>query len=71
MRRVRELGGPACRRDSPRESSEPLPEPEGAPRELERDWGQGMEGQDMGKGINLKQGRFGLDVERNCSLWGW
>ena len=41
---------------------EPLPVPKGAPGELERDFGQGMEGQDKGNGFKLKKGRFRWDI---------
>ncbi|TRZ10109.1 hypothetical protein HGM15179_017005 [Zosterops borbonicus] len=44
-----------------RESSEPLAGPKGAPGELERDWGQGMEGQDTGNGFPLGKERFKWD----------
>ncbi|NWT62786.1 PYGL protein, partial [Erythrocercus mccallii] len=40
-----------------RENSEPLPMPKEAPGELERDWGQGMEGQDTGNGFPLPEDR--------------
>ena len=43
------------RREGSRESSEPLPMPKGAPGELERDWGQGMEGQDTGNAFTLTE----------------
>ena len=44
--RLRELGVFTWRGEGSRETSEPLPEPKGAPGKLERDLGQGMEGQD-------------------------
>ncbi|NXB51241.1 WHRN protein, partial [Leucopsar rothschildi] len=43
--RLRELG--VFTWTDSRESSEPLSVPKGAPGELERDWGQGMEGQNI------------------------
>lgn len=46
--RLGELGMFTCRREGSRESSESLPEPKGAPGELERDWGQELEGEDRG-----------------------
>ena len=39
----------AWRREGSKESFQNIPEVKGAPGELERDWGQGMEGQDTGK----------------------
>ncbi|RMB98485.1 hypothetical protein DUI87_24699 [Hirundo rustica rustica] len=36
--------------------------PKGAPGELERGWGQGMEGQDTGNGFRVGKGRFGWDI---------
>ncbi|RMC19490.1 hypothetical protein DUI87_04102 [Hirundo rustica rustica] len=50
-----ELGVFTCRRESSRETSEPLLVPEGAPGELERHLGQGMEGQDTGNGFPLPE----------------
>ncbi|TRZ11211.1 hypothetical protein HGM15179_015883 [Zosterops borbonicus] len=44
------------------ESSEPLPGPEGAPGELEREWGQGLEGQDTGNGFAWTEGRAGWEI---------
>ncbi|KAF4805635.1 hypothetical protein TURU_000305 [Turdus rufiventris] len=38
-----------------------LPGPEGAPGELERDWGQGMEGQDTGNGEERDGWDFGKE----------
>ncbi|XP_041273422.1 uncharacterized protein LOC121342807 [Onychostruthus taczanowskii] len=49
-------------REGSRESSEPLPEPKGAPGELERDWGRGMEGQDTGNVFIVIQGRVRWDI---------
>ncbi|TRZ20735.1 hypothetical protein HGM15179_006399 [Zosterops borbonicus] len=39
------------------ENLEPLPGPKGAPGELERDWGQGNEGQNTGNGFLLPEDR--------------
>ena len=50
------------RREGSRDTSEPLAGPEGAPGELERDWGQGMEGQDTGNGFPLGKGRPRWDI---------
>ncbi|NXO30662.1 FEZ1 protein, partial [Cisticola juncidis] len=52
---VTELGVLTWRGEGSRESSEPLPGPEGAPGELERDWGQGLEGQDTGNGSHCQR----------------
>ena len=62
--RLGELGVLTWRRKGSRETSEPLPGPEGVPGELERDLGQGMEGQDTGDGFPLRQGRDGWDIGR-------
>ena len=48
--------------------SEPLPGPKRAPGELERDWGQGMEGQDTGNGFPLPEGRADQRSGINSSL---
>ncbi|TRZ09576.1 hypothetical protein HGM15179_017530 [Zosterops borbonicus] len=56
-----ELGMFPWRGEGSRESSEPLAGPEGAPGELERDWRQGMEGQDTGNSFALPEGRDGWD----------
>ncbi|RMB95469.1 hypothetical protein DUI87_28092 [Hirundo rustica rustica] len=55
--RLGELGLLTWRGEGSRVISEPLPVPEGAPGELERDWEQGMEGQDTGNGFPLPEGR--------------
>ena len=44
-----------------------LPGPKGAPGELERDWGQGMEGQDTGNSFPLPEGRDGWDIGQELS----
>ena len=36
--------------------------PKGAPGELERDWGQGMEGQEPGNGFPVPEGRDGWEI---------
>ena len=38
--------------------------PEGAPGELKRDWGQGMEGQDTGNGFPLLEGRVRRGIRK-------
>ncbi|RMC17053.1 hypothetical protein DUI87_05626 [Hirundo rustica rustica] len=60
--RLGQLGVFTWGREGSRESSEPLPEPKGAPGELERDWGQRMEGQDTGNGFPLPEGRVRWDI---------
>ncbi|RMC18847.1 hypothetical protein DUI87_04743 [Hirundo rustica rustica] len=65
--RLGELGIFPWRREGSRESSEPLARPEGAPRELERDWGQGMEGQDTGNGFQCQ--RAGMDGRLGRNSW--
>ncbi|TRZ16229.1 hypothetical protein HGM15179_010908 [Zosterops borbonicus] len=55
------LGVPKLEKGSSRETLELLPEPKGAPGELRRDLGQGMEFQDTGNGFKLGKGRFGWD----------
>ena len=59
-------GSPSCgawKREGSEETSEPLPGPKGAPGEQERDFGQGIEGQDTGNGFKLEKGKFGWDME--------
>ena len=51
------------RREGHRESSEPLAGPKGAPGELERDWGQGLEGQEPGNGFPVPEGSDGWEIE--------
>uniref|UniRef100_A0A8C3RDP5 Activator 1 subunit 5 n=1 Tax=Cyanoderma ruficeps TaxID=181631 RepID=A0A8C3RDP5_9PASS len=60
--RLGELGVLTWRTEGSRDTSEPLPGPKGAPGELERDWGQGLEGQDTGNGFPLPEGRAGWDI---------
>ncbi|RMC10543.1 hypothetical protein DUI87_13348 [Hirundo rustica rustica] len=50
------------RREGSRESFQNIPGPKGAPGELQRDWGQGLEGQDTGNGFRLEKGKFGWDL---------
>ncbi|XP_063249314.1 trifunctional purine biosynthetic protein adenosine-3-like isoform X2 [Prinia subflava] len=65
-------GGAPLERRSSRESSEPLPGPEGAPGELQRDNCQGLQGQEPGNGSQCQRaGLDGLLGIRNCSLAGW
>ncbi|XP_063257337.1 uncharacterized protein LOC134552564 [Prinia subflava] len=45
--------------------------PAGAPGELQRDWGQGMEGQDTGNGSHWERGDWAGILCRNCCLGGW
>ena len=55
------------RREGSKETSDPLAGPKGAPGELERDWGQGLEGQDKGR-----QDRDGWDIGKELfpgRLW--
>ncbi|RMC14542.1 hypothetical protein DUI87_09639 [Hirundo rustica rustica] len=47
---------------APGRAQSPLHGPKGAPGELERDWGQGMEGQDTENGFPLTEGRDGWDI---------
>lgn len=49
------------------DNPEPLAEPKGAPRELERDLEQWMEGQDTGNGFPLPEGRVTWDIGREFS----
>ncbi|RMC10540.1 hypothetical protein DUI87_13345 [Hirundo rustica rustica] len=59
--RLEELGVLTWREGS-RESFQNIPGTKGAPGELQRDWGQGLEGQDTGNGFRLEKGRFGWDL---------
>ena len=47
--RLGELGVFTWRREGSRETLEPLPVPKGAPRELEKDFGQGPGGTEQGR----------------------
>ncbi|RMC17063.1 hypothetical protein DUI87_05637 [Hirundo rustica rustica] len=66
--RLGELEVLTWRGEGSRESSEPLPEPKGAQGELERDLGQGMEGQDTGNGFPLPEGRVRWDTGKEFLL---
>ena len=55
--RLGELGVVTWRREGSRETSEPLSVSKGAPGVLERDWGQGMEGQDNGEWFPTARGQ--------------
>ncbi|NXF26951.1 SHAN3 protein, partial [Rhodinocichla rosea] len=77
--RLRGLGmgrsGPSeereCRREGSRESFQHIPGPGGAPGELQRDWGQGLQGQHPGNGSHCQRaGMDGILAMRNSWL-GW
>ena len=55
--RLGELGVITWRGEGSRETSELLPVPKGAPGELERDWGQMMEGHNTGNGFPVPEVR--------------
>ncbi|TRZ06738.1 hypothetical protein HGM15179_020370 [Zosterops borbonicus] len=63
------LGISNWRKEGSRESLEPFPEPKGAPGELERDWGPGMEGQDTGNGIPTGKREIGMGFWEGIPGW--